>query len=87
MNKVIFPIVTLIGFLSLVMLYLAGAGYSGGSFELSQAFTLLCYAALLGITSTALVIFLPALETSGRYSGFCAFPLGSGWPHRILSAL
>ena len=57
MNKVIFPIVTLIGFLSLVMLYLAGAGYSGGSFELSQAFTLLRYAALLGITSTALVIF------------------------------
>ena len=57
MNKVIFPIVSLSGFLSLIMLYLAGAGFSGGSLELSQAFTLLRYAALLGITSTALVIF------------------------------
>lgn len=57
MNKVIFPIITSIGFLSLIMLYLAGVGFSGGNFELSQAFTLLRYAALLGITSTALVIF------------------------------
>jgi hypothetical protein len=85
MNKVIFPIVTLIGFLSLVMLYLAGAGYSGGSFELSQEFTLLRYAAFLGITSTALVIFYLLWK---RPAGIQVFvPLGSGWPHRILSAL
>jgi len=57
MNKVIFPIITSSGFFSLIMLYLAGVGFSGGSLELSQAFTLLRYAALLGITSTALVIF------------------------------
>jgi len=57
MNKVLFPIITSSGFFSLIMLYLAGVGFSGGSLELSQAFTLLRYAALLGITSTALVIF------------------------------
>jgi uncharacterized protein (DUF1499 family) len=58
MNKVIIPIVALVGFSSLLLLYLAGTGYKSGSFELGQAFTLLRYCAYGGITAVGLVIFL-----------------------------
>ena len=57
MNRVIFPIISLLGFLSLLVLYLAGKGYINGTFELGQAFTLLRYCAYAGITSVGLVIF------------------------------
>lgn len=57
MNKVIFPIISLLGFLSLLLLYLAGNGYINGNFELGQAFTLMRYCAYAGITSVGLVIF------------------------------
>lgn len=57
MNKVIIPIVTLVGFVSLLLLYLAGTGYKSGSFELGQAFTILRYCAYAGIASVGLVIF------------------------------
>lgn len=57
MSKVIIPIVTLVGFVSLLLLYLAGAGYQSGSFELGQAFAILRYCAYAGIASVGLVIF------------------------------
>jgi len=57
MNKVIFPIVSLLGFLALLLLYLAGTGYVNGVFELGQAFTIMRYCAYAGITSVGLVIF------------------------------
>lgn len=57
MNRAIFPIIALVGFVSLLMLYLAGTGYRSGTFELGQAFTILTYCAYGGIASVALVIF------------------------------
>ena len=57
MRKVIIPIVTLVGFVSLLLLYLAGAGFQSGSFELGQAFTIMRYCAYAGISSVGLVIF------------------------------
>lgn len=57
MNRAVFPIVALAGFLALLMLYLAGVGYKAGSFELGQAFTIMRYCAYVGITSVGLVIF------------------------------
>ena len=45
MNKVVIPIVAAVGLASLLMLYLAGAGFRNGTFELGQAFTLLRYCA------------------------------------------
>lgn len=57
MNRAIFPIVASVGFVSLLLLYLAGAGYKSGSFELGQAFTIMRYCAYGGITSVGLVIF------------------------------
>lgn len=57
MNKVVFPIVALVGLSSLLLLYLAGTGYKSGAFELGQAFTLMRYCAYGGITGVGLVIF------------------------------
>lgn len=57
MQKVVFPIVALVGFLSLVMLYLAGTGYQAGTFELGQAFTIMRWCAYGGISAVGLVIF------------------------------
>lgn len=57
MNRVIIPIVALVGFLSLLLLYLAGVGYQNGNFALGQAFNLLRYSAYGGITGVGLVIF------------------------------
>lgn len=57
MNKVVIPIVALVGLASLLLLYLAGAGYKSGAFELGQAFTLMRYCAYAGITAVGLVIF------------------------------
>ena len=57
MNRVIFPIISLVGFASLLLLYLAGAGFKSGTFELGQAFTLLRYCAFGGIASVGIVIF------------------------------
>ena len=57
MNRAVFPIVFLLGFFALGLLYMAGAGYKGGSFELGQAFKIMEYCAYAGITATGLVIF------------------------------
>jgi len=45
MGKAIIPIVIMVGFLSLLPLYSAGAGYQSESFEMGQAFTMLGYCA------------------------------------------
>ena len=58
MNKVVIPIVAAVGLASLLMLYLAGAGFRNGTFELGQAFTLLRYCAYGGITGVGLTIFI-----------------------------
>lgn len=57
MNKTVLPLIALVGFISLLMLYLAGTGYQGGTFELGQAFTIMRYCAIAGISSVGLVIF------------------------------
>lgn len=57
MQKVIFPLVVAVGFLSALALYGAGAGYQSGLFELGQAFGILKYAALAGISGAGLSIF------------------------------
>jgi uncharacterized protein (DUF1499 family) len=57
MQKVIFPLIVAVGMLSLLLLYFAGSSYSSGSLELGQAFALLRYSAIAGITGTGLAIF------------------------------
>jgi uncharacterized protein (DUF1499 family) len=57
MQKVIFPLVVAVGFLSALALYGAGAGYQSGMFELGQAFGVLTYAAIAGISGAGLSIF------------------------------
>jgi len=60
MNRVIYPIVMLLGFVSLAVLFLSGTGYKSGSFELGQAFNLLRWSAYAGITSVGLATFYTA---------------------------
>jgi len=57
MNKVVFPLVASIGFLAILLLFVAGAGYQGGMFELGQAFTLMRYCAIAGIAGAGVSIF------------------------------
>lgn len=57
MNKVILPIISLVGFISLLLLYLAGTGFRSGAFELGQAFNIMRYCAYGGIASVGVVIF------------------------------
>jgi len=57
MNKVILPIISLVGFISLLLLYLAGTGFRSGTFELGQAFNIMRYCAYGGIASVGVVIF------------------------------
>lgn len=57
MYRTALPIITVLGFMSLIMLFLAGAGYQSGNFELGQAFTIMRYCAYGGIASAGLVIF------------------------------
>lgn len=57
MNKVILPIISLVGFISLLLLYLAGTGFKSGTFELGQAFNIMRYCAYGGIASVGVVIF------------------------------
>lgn len=57
MQKVVFPLVIAVGFLSLLLLYLAGVGYRSGSLELGPAFALLSACAIGGIAGTGLSIF------------------------------
>jgi hypothetical protein len=57
MYRTALPIITVLGFMSLVILYLAGVGYQSGNVELGQAFTVMRYCAYGGITTAGLVIF------------------------------
>ena len=57
MDRVIFPIISLVGFLSLLLLYIAGVGFKSGAFELGQAFILMRYCAFGGIASIGVIIF------------------------------
>ncbi len=57
MQKVVFPLVIAVGFLSLLLLYLAGVGYRSGSLDLGPAFALLSACAIGGIAGTGLSIF------------------------------
>jgi hypothetical protein len=57
MDRAIFPIISLVGFLSLLLLYIAGVGFKSGAFELGQAFILMRYCAFDGIASIGVIIF------------------------------
>jgi uncharacterized protein (DUF1499 family) len=57
MPKVILPLVLAVGFLSLLLLYLAGVGYQSGSLQLGQSFALMRYCAMAGIAGTGLSVF------------------------------
>jgi uncharacterized protein (DUF1499 family) len=57
MNKVVYPLVVSVGFLAILLLYIAGAGYQRGAFELGQAFALMRYCAYAGIGGATLSIF------------------------------
>ena len=76
MNKVVFPIAMLIGFLSLLLLYMAGIGYQSGTFELGEAFTLVRYCAYAGIISFGMVIFYLVWKRPIGLSGFVLFLSG-----------
>lgn len=57
MQKVIFPLVAAVGFLAIGGLFLAGSGYQSGLLDLGQAFTLMRYCAVAGISGAGLSIF------------------------------
>jgi uncharacterized protein (DUF1499 family) len=57
MIKVVYQLTSAVGFLAIVALYFAGAGYQSGVFELGQAFGLMRYAAVAGIGGAGLCIF------------------------------
>jgi uncharacterized protein (DUF1499 family) len=57
MQKVIFPLVLAVGFLSMLLLFVSGVGYQSGRLELSQAFGLMRYCAIAGISGVGVAIF------------------------------
>lgn len=57
MQKVLLPVILAVGFLSALLLYLAGVGYGSGRLDLGQAFALMRYCAIAGITGVGLAIF------------------------------
>lgn len=57
MKKVLYPVILGLGFLSALLLFLAGVGYGSGRLELGQAFALMRYCAIGGITGVGLAIF------------------------------
>lgn len=57
MQKVLFALALALGILSALLLYLSGVGYQSGRLDLGQAFALMRYCAIGGITGVGLAIF------------------------------
>lgn len=57
MNKLVYPLVTLAGFVAILLLLATGVGYQKGAFDLAEAFNLLRIGALTGIVGAGFAIF------------------------------